>query len=88
MGTFPHLSLRSESLPLLSVTSGFVLGFVVGPLLWAPAGEVSGRRNLFIGTYILFTIFNGAVVASQNIWTLIILRFLAGLAGSSPLTNG
>ncbi|KAI5448817.1 mitochondrial import receptor subunit tom20 [Naganishia albida] len=69
------------------VTSGFVLGFVVGPLLWAPAGEVSGRRNLFIGTYILFTIFNGAVVASQNIWTLIILRFLAGLAGSSPLTN-
>lgn len=55
--------------------------------MWAPAGEVSGRRNLFIGTYILFTIFNGAVIASQNIWTLIILRFLAGTAGSSPLTN-
>jgi MFS family permease len=69
------------------VTSGFVLGFVLGPLMWAPAGEVSGRRNLFIGTYIMFTIFNGAVIASQNIWTLIILRFLAGTAGSSPLTN-
>lgn len=70
------------------ITSGFVLGFVVGPLLWAPMSEVFGRRNLFIGTYVLFTIFNGAVVASQNIWTLIILRFLAGTAGSSPLTNG
>ncbi|KAJ9097858.1 hypothetical protein QFC19_006650 [Naganishia cerealis] len=69
------------------VTSGFVLGFVLGPLMWAPAGEVSGRRNLFIGTYVIFTIFNGAVCASQNIWTLIILRFLAGTAGSSPLTN-
>lgn len=69
------------------MTSGFVLGFVLGPLMWAPAGEVSGRRNLFIGTYIIFTIFNGAVCASQNIWTLIILRFLAGTAGSSPLTN-
>ena len=66
---------------------GFVLGFVVGPLLWAPMSEVLGRRKLFIGTYILFTIFNGGVIASQNIWTLIILRFLAGTAGSSPLTN-
>lgn len=69
------------------VTSGFVLGFVVGPLLWAPMSEVWGRRYLFIGTYCLFTAFNGGVVASQNIWTLIILRFLAGTAGSSPLTN-
>lgn len=68
--------------------AGFVLGFVVGPLLWAPMSEVFGRRLLFIGTYILFTIFNGGAIASQNIWTLIILRFLAGTAGSSPLTNG
>jgi MFS family permease len=59
----------------------------VGPLLWAPLSEVYGRRKLFIFTYILFTIFNGGVIASQNIWTLIILRFLAGTAGSSPLTN-
>jgi MFS family permease len=74
--SFPH-----------TVTSGFVLGFVVGPLLWAPLSEVFGRRYLFIFTYILFTIFNGGVIASQNIWTLIILRFFAGTAGSSPLTN-
>lgn len=71
----------------MKLTSGFVLGFALGPLLWAPMSEVLGRRKLFIGTYILFTIFNGGVIASQNIWTLIILRFLAGTAGSSPLTN-
>jgi hypothetical protein len=29
------------------------------PLLWAPSSELYGRRNLFIFTYILFTIFNG-----------------------------
>lgn len=69
------------------VTSGFVLGFVVGPLLWGPLSEVYGRRNLFIFSYVLFTVFNGGVIASQNIWTLIILRFFAGMAGSSPLTN-
>ena len=69
------------------VTSGFVLGFVVGPLIWAPMSEVLGRRLIFVGPYILFTAFNGGVVASQNVWTLIVLRFLAGTAGSSPLTN-
>jgi MFS family permease len=37
------------------VTSAFVLGFVVGPLLWAPASEVLGRRKMFIFSYILFT---------------------------------
>jgi MFS family permease len=60
---------------------------VVGPLGWAPASEVWGRRYLFIFTYVLFTAFNGGVIASQNVWTLIILRFFAGTAGSSPLTN-
>jgi len=69
------------------VTSAFVLGFVIGPLLWAPMSEVLGRRNLFIGTYVLFTVFNAGLVGSQNIWTLIILRFFAGTAGSSPLVN-
>jgi MFS family permease len=83
MSSFPGYKVQAY----VMVTSGFVLGFVVGPLLWAPMSEVFGRRNLFIFTYILFTIFNGAVISSQNIWTLIILRFFAGTAGSSPLTN-
>ncbi|CRG88786.1 putative transporter mfs2 [Talaromyces islandicus] len=67
--------------------SAFVLGYAFGPLLWAPMSEVLGRRRLFIVTYALFTIFNAAVCASQNIWTLIILRLLAGSFGASPLTN-
>jgi predicted MFS family arabinose efflux permease len=46
-----------------------------------------GRRILFIITYMALTIFNAAAVESQNIWTLIILRFLAGAFGSSPLAN-
>ncbi|QKX60075.1 uncharacterized protein TRUGW13939_07217 [Talaromyces rugulosus] len=67
--------------------SAFVLGYAFGPLLWAPMSEVLGRRRLFIVAYTLFTIFNAAVCASQNIWTLTILRFLAGSFGASPLTN-
>lgn len=65
----------------------FVLGFAVGPLLWAPLSELFGRQILYITTYAGLTAFNAGAAGSQNIWTLIILRFFAGAIGSSPLTN-
>jgi MFS family permease len=46
-----------------------------------------GRQLLFIGTYCALTAFNAGSAGSENIWTLIILRFFAGSFGSSPLTN-
>jgi len=65
----------------------FVLGFAIGPLLWAPLSELYGRQYLFFGTYMMLTIFNAGAAGSQNIQTLVVLRFLAGAFGSSPLTN-
>ncbi|KAJ5162726.1 Major facilitator superfamily domain general substrate transporter [Penicillium coprophilum] len=65
----------------------FVLGFAIGPLLWAPLSELFGRQVLFIGTYAALTAFNAGVAGAQNSWTIIILRFFAGSFGSSPLTN-
>jgi multidrug resistance protein len=65
----------------------FVLGFAIGPLLWAPLSELFGRQVLFIGTYCALTAFNAGCAGAQNPWTLIILRFFAGSFGSSPLTN-
>ncbi|KAF2667578.1 MFS general substrate transporter [Microthyrium microscopicum] len=65
----------------------FVLGFAIGPLFWAPLSEMFGRQLLFFITYGVFTAFNAGVCGSQNIWTVIILRFFAGSFGSSPLTN-
>ncbi|CAF1472609.1 unnamed protein product [Adineta steineri] len=65
----------------------FVLGFAVGPLIWAPFSEVLGRRILFIITYLALTAFNAGTAGSQNMQTVIILRFFSGAFGSSPLTN-
>lgn len=42
---------------------------------------------LYITTYLALTVFNAGAAGSQNIQTLIILRFFAGAFGSSPLTN-
>lgn len=65
----------------------FVLGFAVGPLLWAPFSEMLGRQYVFFISYMGLAALNAGCAGSRNIWTLIILRFLAGSWGSSPLTN-
>jgi len=49
--------------------------------------ELYGRQILFTGTFMAFTAFNAGAAGSQNIQTLLILRFLGGAFGSSPLTN-
>lgn len=65
----------------------FVLGFALGPLLWAPFSELYGRQIVFLGTYIAFTAFNAGVAGAPTIYGLLILRFFAAAFGSSPLTN-
>lgn len=65
----------------------FVLGFAVGPLLWAPLSELYGRQVLFCGTYAMLTAFNAGAAGVNSAAGLIVLRFLAGVFGSSPLTN-
>ncbi|KAJ5627770.1 hypothetical protein N7490_009998 [Penicillium lividum] len=65
----------------------FVLGFAIGPVIWAPMSELFGRQILFVTTYAALTAFNAGITGSKNAYTLIILRFFAGAFGSSPLTN-
>ncbi|KAF2131402.1 MFS general substrate transporter [Dothidotthia symphoricarpi CBS 119687] len=76
----------SQTIVTLGV-SLFVLGFALGPLLWAPFSELYGRQLVFAGTYIAFTAFNAGVAGAPNIVALLVLRFLAAAFGSSPLTN-
>ncbi|KAK1846961.1 MFS multidrug transporter [Colletotrichum chrysophilum] len=65
----------------------FVLGFAIGPLMWAPLSELFGRQYLFFGTYMVLTAFNAGCAGADSARTLIILRFFAGAFGSSPLAN-
>jgi multidrug resistance protein len=65
----------------------YVLGFALGPLLWAPLSELYGRQIIFAISFTGFTAFNAGCIAAQNISQLLVLRFFAGAFGSSPLTN-
>ncbi|KDQ54292.1 hypothetical protein JAAARDRAFT_38450 [Jaapia argillacea MUCL 33604] len=65
----------------------FVLGFALGPLVWAPASETVGRSRIFLVSYIPFVAFGAACGGVKNITGLLILRFLQGTFGSSALVN-
>jgi MFS transporter, DHA1 family, multidrug resistance protein len=66
-------------------TSLFVLGYAVGPMIFAPMSELYGRRlPIIIGAF-GFAIFNTAVAVAKDYQTLVISRFFAGFFGSCPL---
>jgi MFS family permease len=65
----------------------FVLGFAIGPALWAPLSELYGQRILFITTHAFVVAFVGASAGLKNMASFLVFRFLAGTFGASPLTN-
>jgi DHA1 family multidrug resistance protein-like MFS transporter len=67
-------------------TSLFVLGYALGPIVFAPLSELYGRRvPIIIGAF-GFSVFNTAVAVGKDYQTIMISRFFAGLFGSCPLT--
>jgi len=81
------MELGGSSTVITLGVSLFVLGFALGPLIWAPLSELLGRRNLFLFTYAFLTLWNSVAAASQTLAQLLVFRFLAGAFGSSPLAN-
>jgi multidrug resistance protein len=70
------------------VVSVFVLGFAIGPLVISPLSELYGRRWVYLISAVLFLVFTIACAVSSNLNMLIAFRFLAGCAGSTPITLG
>lgn len=86
-GTVEHLIEQfdcSEEVAILGL-SLMVMGYAIGPLVWAPLSETIGRRYVFLWSYVAYTMWTCLCAASQNIETLIVFRVLAGIFGSSAL---
>ncbi|KAJ3535277.1 hypothetical protein NMY22_g6556 [Coprinellus aureogranulatus] len=69
------------------VTSVFLIGYCFGPLFWGPGSELIGRRDIFIGSMFMYTIFHLGQALAQNIETLLVTRFISGFFACAPLTN-
>jgi MFS family permease len=59
----------------------YVLGLGLGTLFLAPLSEMYGRRIVYIVSFGVFSILNIGCALVKNEASLIVLRFLAGLAG-------
>lgn len=79
--------LKSLPLSLLPV-SFFVLGLGVGPFCLAPSSELIGRRPVYIVTSVVFIFFNVGTALAPTFAGLCILRFLAGVFGSTGPSLG
>jgi MFS family permease len=66
----------------------YTLGLGIGPLVAAPLSEIYGRRIMYWSSIPLLLAFTAGAGAAQNIETLIICRFLAGVLGSGPIAIG
>ncbi|GFF92212.1 uncharacterized MFS-type transporter C530.15c [Aspergillus lentulus] len=65
----------------------FVLGFSVGPLVWAPLSEQVGRQIPFFVSFLCLSSFTAGCAGARNIETLLVLRFFAGPA-LGPMIGG
>jgi MFS family permease len=63
-------------------------GALIGALIGGYVADRLGRKRVFILTMILFIVLAIAQGFSQNIWDLIIIRFLIGIPLGSDIANG
>ncbi|KAJ5085825.1 hypothetical protein N7532_010596 [Penicillium argentinense] len=67
-------------------TTLYVLGFALGPVVWAPASELRGRKWPLTIALLGGGIFTIGSAVAKDIQTLLICRFFAGICGASQLT--
>lgn len=75
----------SEEVALLSITL-FVVGFGVGPMMFAPLSEVLGRKIIYTTTLGVAVVFIIPGAVAKNIQTLLVARAIDGIAFSAPMT--
>ncbi|KAK7052563.1 MFS general substrate transporter [Favolaschia claudopus] len=69
------------------ITSMFLLGYVLGPLIWGPGSELFGRRPIFVLSLSLYTILHLGQALAPNIAVMLVTRFLGGFFAVSPLVG-
>jgi multidrug resistance protein len=79
----------SSSLEMAAfVVSVYILGFAFGPLLMAPLSEIYGRVVVYHACNVGFIAFLVACALAPTLNALVAFRFLSGIFGACPVTNG
>ncbi|KAL8764855.1 MAG: hypothetical protein Q9194_006806 [Teloschistes cf. exilis] len=63
----------------------FLVGYIFGPIVFAPLSETYGRRGILLYTFVFFTIFTMACAVAPNWPFFLVFRLLCGISASSPI---
>ena len=69
---------------LVLPTSIYIVGYVLGPLVFSPLSETFGRKIVMISTFVVYTAFTLGCALAPTWAGLIVMRLLAGIGASTP----
>lgn len=69
------------------ITSLFLAGYCLGPIIWSTTSELVGRKIIFSISMLMYTLFILGQALAKNPETLFVTRFISGVCAAAPLTN-
>ncbi|KAJ5120638.1 MFS transporter [Penicillium bovifimosum] len=68
----------------------FVIAYGIGPLILSPLSNLStiGRSPVYVLSCLAFCLLNIGMALAKNVQTVLVLRFLGGFIGSTPISVG
>lgn len=82
-----ELKSNNDTLATFSLTI-YILGFGLGPLLFAPLSELYGRAVVYRACLSIFLVCTAGCAVSSSIEMLVAFRFAAGCFGAAPVAIG
>nr|POE86557.1 polyamine transporter 3 [Quercus suber] len=71
---------------LVLLNSIYLVGYVLGPLIFSPLSESFGRKVVLVGTFTVFTLFMLGCALAPTYAGLIVFRLLVGIGASTPIS--
>ncbi|SJX62955.1 probable mfs-multidrug-resistance transporter [Sporisorium reilianum f. sp. reilianum] len=68
------------------ITSLFLAGYCLGPILWSTTSELVGRKVVMVVAMLMYALFIIGQAEAKNPQTLFVTRFISGVCAAAPLT--
>lgn len=78
-------NITNEYLLVLPV-SVFLIGYILGPMIFAPLSEHYGRKIVMISTFLVFTAFILGCALAPTFPALVVMRLIVGIGASTPVS--
>ena len=80
-----HFDITDDQQLVLPI-SLYLVGYVLGPVIFGPLSETYGRRVIMLTSFVLYTVFTLACALAPTWPSLLIFRLLCGINASSPIS--